>query len=175
MDNVSDIPRNADENFDSQRPEKGDRSWLQNMPENLGDVPMVPNPLREGKNWIRLDDGHLCHPLSKQTMDLISKLIADMRSTGLDCVVDEDDGDDEADSPVETHPLLEMMFGLEIATGKIAGALDTLAYDDDLDAPWTRSAQSVLSSWKWTFLHQRCFVSQPSVARTTGFPGLYEE
>lgn len=83
------------------------------------EVPLLePNPATEGVDWIRDKDGHVHHPLTKRAFESAMAMwhFCDDRNL-LD-----DDGDTD---------LQEMIFQFQTAGAKIAGALDSLAYDED--------------------------------------------
>lgn len=81
--------------------------------------PLEPNPLTEGIDWVRDDSGHIRHPLSKRAFEsgvAIWHYCDDRGLLG-------GNGDGE---------LAEMVFQFQTAGAKIAGALNSLAYDRDM-------------------------------------------
>ena len=87
-------------------------------PEELELPPLEPNPATEGVDWIRDKDGHIHHPLTKRAFESAMSMwhyCKDRNFLG-------DEGDTD---------LQEMIFEFQTAGAKIAGALDSLAYDDD--------------------------------------------
>jgi hypothetical protein len=80
--------------------------------------PLEPNPATEGIDWIRDKDGHIHHPLTKRASGSAMSMwhfCKDRNLLG-------ENGDTD---------LQEMIFELQTAGAKIAGALDSLAYDED--------------------------------------------
>jgi len=80
--------------------------------------PLEPNPLTEGVEWVRDKDGHIHHPLTKRAFESGVAMWHFCDDRGLL----EDNGDSD---------LFEMVFQFQTASAKIAGALDSLAYDED--------------------------------------------
>ena len=99
--------------------------------------PLEPNPLTEGIDWIRDKDGHIHHPLTKRAFESAMSMWHFCKDRG----VLGENGDVE---------LAEMVFQFQTAGAKIAGALDGLAYGDDL-----RSGGFVVAALKraLNFLH----------------------
>jgi hypothetical protein len=87
----------------------------------FGDVPdLEPNPLTEGTDWVRNEHGHVEHPLCLRARNVATELWSHAEKLGLLG----DDGDKE---------LHDMIFQVQMAGAKLAGALNHLAYDDDRD------------------------------------------
>jgi hypothetical protein len=84
--------------------------------------PLVPNPLTEGVDWIRDEHGHIHHPLTKRAFE--SAMAMWHFCDDHDLLGESGDAD-----------LREMIFQFQTAGTKIAGALDSLAYGDDLHEP----------------------------------------
>ena len=85
-----------------------------------GDVPMLePNPLTEGIDWVRSEEGDIHHPLTKRAMESGIAIWHFCNDRGLL----EEGGDED---------LGEMVFQFQTAGAKIAGALDGLGYDEDI-------------------------------------------
>jgi hypothetical protein len=83
------------------------------------EVPSLePNPASEGVDWVRDKDGHIHHPLTKRAFESAVSMWHFCDDKNL--LNDEGDTD-----------LQEMIFEFQTAGAKIAGALDSLAYDDD--------------------------------------------
>jgi hypothetical protein len=80
--------------------------------------PLVPNPATQGVDWIRDEEGHIHHPLSKRTFESAMSMWHFCDDTNLLG----ENGDTD---------LHEMIFQYQTSGAKIAGALDSLAYDDD--------------------------------------------
>ena len=81
--------------------------------------PREPNPASEGVDWIRSADGDVHHPLTKRAFESAMAAWHFCEDRGLLG----ENGDND---------LHEMISQFQIAGAKIAGALDGLAYDDDL-------------------------------------------
>jgi hypothetical protein len=79
---------------------------------------LVPNPATEGSDWIRDKDGRIKHPLSQRSFERAISIWHFCDEHGL--LGEEGDPD-----------LHEMVFKFQTAGAKIAGALNSLAYDDD--------------------------------------------
>lgn len=111
----------------------------------------VPNPLTEGVDWMRDDDGHIHHPLTKRAFESGMEMWQYCKDHGL--LGDNADND-----------LAEMVFRFQTAGAKIAGALDGLAYDEDL-----RDGGFIVAALKraLNYLHQSL-----SAAETVSSKGL---
>ncbi|HEY4283921.1 MAG TPA: hypothetical protein VGM62_12720 [Chthoniobacterales bacterium] len=79
---------------------------------------LVPNPATEGVDWIRDKNGRIKHPLSERSFQSSISIWHFCEDLGL--LGDNSDAD-----------LEEMVFEFQTAGAKIAGALNSLAYDDD--------------------------------------------
>jgi hypothetical protein len=79
--------------------------------------PLKPNPLTEGIDWVRGENGRIRHPLSKRA----SESAVAMWHYCDDRDLLEEDGDPD---------LHKMIFEFQTAGAKIAGALNSLAYDE---------------------------------------------
>jgi hypothetical protein len=80
--------------------------------------PLEPNPATEGVDWIRDADGRIHHPLTKRAFESVMAMWHYCDEHNL--LGDDGDGD-----------LQEMLFEFQTAGAKLAGALDSLAYDED--------------------------------------------
>ena len=83
--------------------------------------PLEPNPITEGVDWARDKDGHTRHPLTKRAFESAMAMWHFCDESGL--LGENGDAD-----------LRRMIFQFQTAGAKIAGALDGLAYDEDLRA-----------------------------------------
>jgi hypothetical protein len=81
--------------------------------------PLEPNPITEGVDWARDKDGHIHHPLTKRAFESAMAMWHFCDESGL--LGENGDAD-----------LRQMIFRFQTAGAKIAGALDGLAYDEDL-------------------------------------------
>ena len=106
--------------------------------------PLEPNPATEGNDWIRDKDGHIHHPLTKRA----SGCAMSMWHFCKDRSLLGENGDPD---------LQEMIFELQTAGAKIAGALDSLAYDED----GTRDGGFVVAALKraLNYLHKSIAVA----------------
>jgi hypothetical protein len=86
--------------------------------ENMEVPELEPNPLTEGVDWIRDEDGHIHHPLAKRAFDSAIKMWHYCKERALL----EENGDDD---------LAEMVFQFQTTAAKLAGALNSLAYHED--------------------------------------------
>jgi len=80
--------------------------------------PLEPNPMTEGVDWVRDDDGHIHHPLTKRAFRSAMSIWHFCDEHGL--LGENGDSD-----------LREMIFQFQTTGAKIGGALDSLAYDDE--------------------------------------------
>jgi hypothetical protein len=80
---------------------------------------LVPDPLTEGTDWLCDEEGHIQHPLTKRAFESAMAMWHYCDERGLLG----EDGDSD---------LHEMIFQFQTAGAKIAGALNGLAYDEDL-------------------------------------------
>src|SRR6266566_9580035 len=80
--------------------------------------PLEPNPLTEGVDWARDKDGRIHHPLTKRAFERAMSMWHYCDDRGL--LGENGDAD-----------LHEMIFQFQATGAKIAGALNSLAYDDD--------------------------------------------
>jgi hypothetical protein len=87
-------------------------------PEEMEVPELVPNPATEGVDWIRDKNGHVKHPLSERSFESAMAIWNVCQEKGLMG----DDGD---------RDVQEMVFEFQTAGAKIAGALNSLPYDDD--------------------------------------------
>ena len=80
---------------------------------------LEPNPATEGVDWIRDEDGGIHHPLTRRAFESAMSMWHYCKNLGLLG----EDGDAD---------LAEMIFQFQTTGAKIAGALDSLAYGEDL-------------------------------------------
>jgi hypothetical protein len=83
---------------------------------------LVPNPLTEGIDWVRDEDGHIHHPFTKRAFESAMAMWHYCNDRGL--LGEQGDVD-----------IAEMVFQFQTTGAKIAGALDSLGYREDLDDP----------------------------------------
>ena len=95
--------------------EESDESDDEDLWTDTADV--EPNPLTEGVDWIRDQDGHVTHPLTARLHELTLAMWHSCKAQGL------------MDEPGD-RDLHEMLFQLHTASAKLAGALDGLAFDE---------------------------------------------
>jgi hypothetical protein len=88
--------------------------------EKLEAPALEPNPTTEGVDWIRDEDGHIHHPLTKRAFESGVAIWHFCEDHGL--LGENGDGD-----------LQEMVFQFQTAGAKLAGALDSLAYHEEED------------------------------------------
>ena len=81
--------------------------------EALNDPPPEPDPHREGIDWIRTEDGHLCHPLQHRCFESAMKFWHETDELGLD--------------KTEDKGLEQFIFEFQTTGAKLAGALDGIA------------------------------------------------
>jgi hypothetical protein len=81
--------------------------------------PLEPNPITEGVDWARDKDGRIHHPLTKRAFESAMAMWHFCDESGL--LGENGDAD-----------LRQMIFKFQTAGAKIAGALNGLAYDEDL-------------------------------------------
>src|SRR3984893_2193133 len=100
--------------------------------------PLEPNPLTEGIDWVRDKDGHIHHPLTKRVFESAMAMWHFCDESGL--LGENGDAD-----------LRQMIFQFQTAGAKIAGALNGLAYDEDL-----RDGSFIVAALKraLNYLHQ---------------------
>ncbi len=84
--------------------------------------PLEPNPVTEGKDWMRGEEGDIYHPLTGRVFDEAVKIWRYCDRKKL--LADGCDPD-----------LLNMVVNYQTLGAKLAGALDGLGYDDDLREP----------------------------------------
>lgn len=85
-------------------------------------IPLEPLVHTEGRDWVRSRDGKIRHPLSDRAASLAMRMWSICKEHGLT----DRDGDGDAD-------IQSMLFNAQTISAKLAGALDSLAYDDDPD------------------------------------------
>lgn len=103
--------------------EEGEGDWHPPSMDDIdpNDLPeMVPDPLTEGRDWIRGGDGCIGHPLQEQCSEGATALWREIDALGL-----KDAGDPQAKSQAE----------FQITAAKLAGALNSLAYGRYLSDP----------------------------------------
>ncbi len=74
--------------------------------------PPEPDPHREGIDWIRTENGDLCHPLQHRCFESAIKFMRQVEALGLDRFADND--------------LEQFIFEFQTTGAKLAGALNTL-------------------------------------------------
>jgi hypothetical protein len=77
-------------------------------------VEPVPDPLTEGIDWVRDEDGHLSHPLARRAFEGSIRLTRAFRKLER--------------FKAETEDLDELLAEYQITGAKLAGALNSLAY-----------------------------------------------
>jgi hypothetical protein len=82
---------------------------------------LIPNPATEGVDWVRDDNGQIRHPLSKRAFDSSISIWHFCEDRGL--LGENGDAD-----------LFEMVSEFQTTGAKLAGALNSLAYDDEESA-----------------------------------------
>ena len=100
--------------------------------------PLEPNPITEGVDWARDKDGRIHHPLTKRAFESAMAMWHFCDESGL--LGENGDAD-----------LRQMIFQFQTAGAKIAGALNGLAYDEDL-----RDGSFIVAALKraLNYLHQ---------------------
>jgi hypothetical protein len=90
----------------------------------LNEPPPEPDPHREGIDWIRTEDGDLCHPLQHRCFESAARFWQRADDLGLDECADKD--------------LEQFIFEFQTTGAKLAGALDGIARGDGFgDAAFT--------------------------------------
>lgn len=79
------------------------------------------DPLTEGVDWVRDEDGDIKHPLSRRTLEAVLALMHKLDDLGVERSSDAD--------------LITLVSEFQITGAKLAGALDSLAYGRDLHDP----------------------------------------
>lgn len=93
---------------------------LDELGDQLGmDEFVEPDPLREGKDWVRNREGRIEHPLVKDTDEGIERFVQRIEADG---ILDEEDDD-----------LLDMLSEAQLMMVKMAGVLNNIAYGMPLD------------------------------------------
>ncbi len=85
-------------------------------------LPLEPLAHTEGRDWIRSRDGKIRHPLSDRAASLAMRMWRICKENGLT------DSNGDGDADIQT-----MLFNAQTISAKLAGALDSLAYEDDPD------------------------------------------
>jgi len=114
------------------------------------EVPSLePNPITEGVDWARDKDGHIHHPLTKRAFESAMAMWHFCNESGL--LGENGDAD-----------LRQMIFRFQTAGAKIAGALDSLAYDEDL-----RDGGFIVAALKraLNYLHQSVSAAEKVAAK----------
>jgi hypothetical protein len=92
--------------------------------EALDEPPPEPDPFREGKDWIRTEDGEIAHPLQHRCFKSSMKFWHACDDLGLDESADDD--------------LSQFIFEFQTTGAKLAGALNGIARGlDPSDAAFT--------------------------------------
>ena len=85
----------------------------------LEDAPALePDPATQGIDWVRKEDGYICHPLALRALEGSVSLWDKFEELGLDNSQDDD--------------LCRLLGEYQTTSAKLAGALDGLAYGRDL-------------------------------------------
>jgi hypothetical protein len=82
---------------------------------NLGQA-LKPNPKTEGKHWIRDTSGNIHHPLTLRLLKASSRMHLECQRKG-----------------IRDRHVHQMILQLQIAGVKVAGTLDSLAYDNEIE------------------------------------------
>lgn len=102
-----------------------ERPWLDEVndiaEEALNEPPPEPDPLREGIDWIRAEDGDLRHPLQHRCFESALKFWRIAEERGLDDLEDQD--------------LHQFVFEFQTTGAKLAGALDGIARQEEYCDP----------------------------------------
>ncbi len=112
--------------LDSDRNDSGDGSGTCEIESEImedvddDDFDLEPNPLSEGVDWIRGNNGRITHPLTNRSFSIAMELWSYCKTTG--------NLADDADQDIR-----DMIFQVQTLTAKLAGALDGLAYDVETD------------------------------------------
>jgi hypothetical protein len=95
--------------------------------------PLQPNPLTEGKDWVRDEDGDVHHPLTLRILNESVKMHRECQKNA-----------------IKDRAIHEMILQFQVCGAKVAGALDSLAYEDQIEGGF------VVACLKrsLTFLHQ---------------------
>jgi len=80
--------------------------------------PPEPDPLTEGIDWVKDEEGDICHPLYRRSFDSSLRLWKQCEALG-----PERGGDDD---------LVELVSEIQMTTAKLAGALNSLGYGRDI-------------------------------------------
>ncbi len=116
------IAREMGWNWLEEAVEAQERGELVMDPDDFEDFdPMEPDPLREDRDWVRAEDGRVTHPLALRAYEFGQRIwtYCDERS------MNETDCDSD---------LQEMMFQTQCLSSKLSGALDGVAYGDDVES-----------------------------------------
>jgi len=107
---------------DAGNPGTQDKGWdVDEINRNCADAeghPPQPDPLTEGRDWVRADNGDIRHPLSHRALERVIELMRQLEELGLDKAEDKD--------------LVSFVGEFQITSAKLAGALDGLAEDRSL-------------------------------------------
>jgi hypothetical protein len=88
---------------------------------DLDDIPdPQPDPLKEGIDWVLDDRGHPVHPLYQQCFNLVSEFRDHCKKSG---ALDEK----------HENPLNDLIFSAHMITAKLAGALNSIWMDYEID------------------------------------------
>jgi len=82
-----------------------------------GSTVLEPNPMTEGVDWVRDESGHVHHPLTLDIINASSRMWHECEKQG-------------SLSTTEVH---QMISAFQITGAKVAGALDSLGYEDERD------------------------------------------
>lgn len=84
---------------------------------------LTPDPLTEGVDWIRVEDGDIRHPLAHRAFEMSIRLHHLIRDLGVE---------KEESAEGSTEPLQILSFAAHMLSAKLAGALNSLGYDRDM-------------------------------------------
>jgi hypothetical protein len=112
----------GDEGEDESKGGGWDVDEINRICEEAAANPPEPNPLTEGVDWVRDEEGHVCHPLERRIRDGSVKLWKWCEKRGL--LGENGDAD-----------LHDMIFHYQCCGAKCAGALGGLAFDDEVREP----------------------------------------
>ncbi|HAS82626.1 MAG TPA: hypothetical protein DCS43_08150 [Verrucomicrobia bacterium] len=126
-------------------------------------LPLEPIAKTEGRDWILAADGKVKHPLSDRAATLAMNIWRCYKAQGL---TDEGMRDPDAQS---------LLFNAQTLSAKLAGALDSLAYDDDPDGGFIVACLKRSLKQFGQTIHCASIVSQKNILPAATLQGFRDE
>jgi len=127
-------------------------------------MPLEPLAHTEGRDWIRSRDGKIRHPLSDRAATLAMNMWRTCKENGLT------DSNADGDADIQT-----LLFNAQTISAKLAGALDSLAYEDDPDGGFVVACLKRALKYFGHVIHSASIVGQKNRLPPAVIQGFRDE